>query len=195
MSLQLLGKNFNWKESLAYLLSYVEDENELNGHVHELADELLNKKKDINSAIACYIIAQAHETVVDLWKKRTLYLIKKGQDRTEAMFQLFEKCVLFRQVTKGQPQAAKSLVDIDLVVTDVAEFLVGEDMRDLALKYLELNGNPKQSNVAFLKDRVFNSDSTHILAKQFVRPAFPYQLEKIRVHMSQYARGGYAQGQ
>ena len=52
-----MTKNANWKESLAYLLSYVEDETELHTLVHELADELLNKRKDINSAIACYMIA------------------------------------------------------------------------------------------------------------------------------------------
>ena len=80
-------KNANWKESLAYLLAYVEDETELNTLVHELADELLNKRKDINSAIACYMIAQAHDTVVDLWKKRALFYMKKGNDlRNEYLF-------------------------------------------------------------------------------------------------------------
>lgn len=120
--------------------------------------------------------------MVDLWKKRAHYLIKKGTDRTEAMLTLFEKCVLFRAVAKS----SKPLVDVDLVVADVADFLVGEDLRDLALKYLETIGNAKQSNVAFAKERVFNSDSTHMLAKQFVRPQFPYQVEKIRVQMSQF---------
>jgi hypothetical protein len=53
----LQSKSANWRESLAYLLSYVDDEAELNALVHELADELLNKRKDINSAIAGYMIA------------------------------------------------------------------------------------------------------------------------------------------
>jgi hypothetical protein len=53
-----LLKNQNWKESLAYVLSYIEDgSQEMNALVQELGDELLNKKKDINSAIACYMIA------------------------------------------------------------------------------------------------------------------------------------------
>jgi hypothetical protein len=127
----------------------------MNGLVHELADELLNKKKDINSAIACYMIARADEAVVDLWKKRALYLMKKGVDRNEALFQLFEKCILFKAVTKS----SKALLDIDLVICDLAEFMTVEDRRDLALKYLDGFGNPQQSNVALLKDRVFNSDS------------------------------------
>jgi hypothetical protein len=66
-------------------------------------------------------------------------------------------------------------------VSDTADFLVSEDMRVIALKYLDLIGNPKQPNVAFAKDRVFNSDSTRMLAKQFVRPSMPYQVEMIRV--------------
>jgi hypothetical protein len=108
--------------------------------VQELGDELLNKKKDINSAIACYMIAQSLDTVVDLWKKRALFFIKKGMNRNECLLQLFEKCVLFRTVTKTN---AKLLVDLDLIVSDTAEFLVSEDMRALAMKYLDLIGNPK----------------------------------------------------
>lgn len=107
------------------------------------------------------MLAKNIETVVDLWKKRALYLIKRGTDRTEALITLFEKCLLYRAVVK----ATKPLVDVDLIVSDVADFLVGEDMRELALRYLETIGNSKQSNVAFAKERVFNSDSTHLLAK------------------------------
>jgi len=183
VSSNALLKNPNsWKESISYILSYVEDSSELKGLVSELADELLNKKKDINSAIACYMISQSLDTVVDLWKKRALFFMKKGIDRNECLFQLFEKCILYRAVTKSN---AKLLVDLDLIISDAADFLVAEDMRALSLKYLELMGNPKQPNVAFTKDRVFNSDSTRLLAKQFVRPALPYQVEKIKVQMSQ----------
>jgi hypothetical protein len=157
----------------------------MNSLVQELGDELLNKKKDINSAIACYMIAQSLDTVVDLWKKRAHYYMKKGVERNESLFQLFEKCILFRTVTKSN---AKLLTDLDLIVSDAADFLVAEDMRALAYKYLDLIGNPKQPNVAFAKDRVFNSDSTRIIAKQVTRPAFPYQVEKIKVQMSQYTR-------
>jgi len=120
--------------------------------VHELAEELLTKRKDINSAIVCFLIAEADETVVDLWKKRVLYLMKKGNDRNEALFHLFEKCILLRAVTK------RPLRDADLVLTDVAEFLAGEDMADLAIKFLDGFGNSAQSNVALIKDRIFNSD-------------------------------------
>lgn len=179
----MLSKNNSWKESLAYILSYVDEDAELNQLVQELGDELLNKKKDINSAIVCYMISQSLDTVVDLWKKRALFFIKKGMNRNECLFQLFEKCILFRTVTKTN---AKLLVDLDLIVSDISDYLVAEDMRALAFSYLEAVGNPKQPNVAFAKDRVFNSDSTKLLTKQFVRPSMPYQVEKIKVQMSQY---------
>jgi hypothetical protein len=98
--------------------------------------------------------------------------------------------ILFSTVTKG-----KSLLDVDLVIADTAEYLAAEDMSGLAMKYLELNASAKQSNVAYAKDRVFNSDSTKSLQKQFVRPAFPYQVEKVRVQMSQYTRALSHHGQ
>ena len=86
------------------------------------------------------MIAESLDTVVDLWKKRALFFIKKGMNRNECLFHLFEKCLLYRTVTKSN---AKLLVDLDLIVSDTAEFLVSEDMRALALKYLDLIGNPK----------------------------------------------------
>ena len=110
----------------------------------------------------------------DLWKKRALYLIKKGQDRNEIMFQLFEKIVLFKAATKGSPAGQKQSVEVDLVIADMAEFLNAEGYKDIAMRYLEKSANGKQSNVAFAKDRIFKSDSTHALASQFARPQFPY---------------------
>jgi len=181
-----LLNNQNWKESLAYVLSYIEDgTQEMNALVQELGDELLNKKKDINSAIACYMIAQNLETVVDLWKKRAQYYMKKGADRNESLFQLFEKCILFRAVIKTN---AKLLPELDLIAADAADFLVAEDFRRLAYNYLELVGNPKQPNVAFALDRVYNSDSSRSVGSLAVKPPFPYQVEKIKVQMSQYTK-------
>ena len=113
------------------------------------------------------MVAKSHETVIDLWKKRTLFFIKKGSDRNESLFQLFEKVILFSLVTKTNKA---SLVDVDLIIADAAEFLVSEDLRSVALQFIELYGNSKQSNLAFIKDRLFNSDSTRSLAKQFGRP-------------------------
>jgi hypothetical protein len=83
--------------------------------VTELGDELLNKRKDINSAIICYLIAQSMETVIDLWKKRTLFMIKKGLDRNQALFHLFEKCILYKTVCKN----LQIILDLDLKILRV----------------------------------------------------------------------------
>ena len=136
-----------------------------------MGDELLNKKKDINSAIVCYMIASSLDMVFDLWKKRALFYMKKGAERNETLFLLLEKCIIFRAVTKSH---TKPQLDIDLIVSDAAEYLAAEDLGGVALKYLHLTGSSKQSNVAFISDRIFNSDSTKSLQKQFSRPAFPY---------------------
>lgn len=46
-----------------------------------MGEELLIKRKDINSSIVCFIMAHAYDKVVDLWKKRALFFMKKGMDR------------------------------------------------------------------------------------------------------------------
>lgn len=103
---------------MAYLLSYCEG-SELKDLLAELGEELLTKKKDINSAIICLIIGKSIEQVFDLWKKRALFLMKKGMERNEALFLLFEKCVLLKTVCNNKT----SIVDFDLIVHDMAEFL------------------------------------------------------------------------
>jgi len=124
----------------------------------ELGDELLNKRKDINSAIICYLMSQQMEVVIDLWKKRALFMMKKGIDRNQALFLLFEKCILYKTVCKN----LKIIVDFDLIMTDIAEYMASEELTTLALKYLELS-NPKQPNVAIIKERIYNSDSARLV--------------------------------
>ena len=131
----------------------------------ELGDELLNKRKDINSAIICYLMSQQMEVVIDLWKKRALFMMKKGIDRNQALFLLFEKCILYKTVCKN----LKIIVDFDLIMTDIAEYMASEELTTLALKYLELS-NPKQPNVAIIKERIYNSDSARLVNKSFVKP-------------------------
>ena len=106
---------------------------------------------------------------MDLWKKRTLAFIKKGMDRNEALYLLFEKSILLKTVCKNN----KVLNDFDLILSDMGEYLANEDINTLALKYLEL-ANPKQPNVAMTKDRIYGSDTTRITHKQFVKPHLPY---------------------
>lgn len=58
--------------------------------------------------------------MTDLWKKRALYQIRKqGVDKNEALFVLFQKTLLLRTACKIQ----HSTPDIDMILTDFAEFL------------------------------------------------------------------------
>lgn len=127
--------------------------------VKELGDELM-KMKLFNQAIICYIISQSLETVIDLWKKRTLAFMKKGMDRNEALYVLFEKSILLKTVSKNN----KILNDFDLILSDMGEYMANEDINNLAMKYLEL-ANPKQSNVAIIKDRIYKGDTSVLLKK------------------------------
>lgn len=95
--------------------------------------------------------------------------MKKGLDRNEVLYQLFEKAILFKTVSVN----TKVLLDMDLILSDMGDYMASEDLKHLAMKYLEF-GNPKQPNVAFIKDRVYNSDSTRQFQKQFARPSIPY---------------------
>lgn len=70
------------------------------------------------------MISQSLEVVIDLWKKRTLYYIKMGHNRNEALFQLFERCILFKTVCKS----TKVLIDLDLIIADMAEYMASEGM-------------------------------------------------------------------
>ena len=67
-----------------------------------LGDQLLKSKKDVNSAIICYILSTEMDIVTDLWKKRALYQMKKlGVDKYEALFHLFQKSILMMRATNS----------------------------------------------------------------------------------------------
>ena len=66
----------SWKETLAYMIAY-ESDTKIREVAKDLGDNLLQHKKDINSAIVCYILANEMDLVTDLWKKRALYQIRK----------------------------------------------------------------------------------------------------------------------
>jgi hypothetical protein len=90
-------------------------------------------------------------------------------NRNEALYQLFERCIFLKTACKS----TKIIVNMDLIVSDMSEYLANDNLKYLAMKYLELC-NPKQSNVALLKERVFISDSSRQLAKFFAKPQPSY---------------------
>jgi len=119
---QIGEQSCNWKEALAYVIAY-EDSQKLKEVAKALGDQLLKARKDINSAIVCYILSNELDLVTDLWKKRALFQIRKqGVDKNEALFHLFQKTILLRTACK----ATHSTQDIDLILVDFAEFLNAE---------------------------------------------------------------------
>lgn len=86
--------------------------------------------------------------------------MKKGMDRNEALYVLFEKSILLKTVSKNN----KILNDFDLILSDMSEYMANEDINNLAMKYLEL-ANPKQPNVAIIKDRIYKGDTSVLLKK------------------------------
>jgi len=55
-------------------------------------------------------------------------------DRNEALFLLFEKCILLKTVCKS----TVSMLDQDLISCDMADYMANENLRHLALKYLDI---------------------------------------------------------
>jgi hypothetical protein len=133
-----------------------EDDEKLKQVAKELGDQLLKVKKDINSAITCYILSNELEIVTDLWKKRALYQMRKqGADKFESLFHLFQKTILMRHAIKQ----STSSDDIDLMLADFGEFLSSEQMNFLAMKYLQMTSNSNE-RVQNLKNRLFFGDAS-----------------------------------
>lgn len=80
--LVLESANKNWKEALAYCLSYSKEN--VDKLTEKLGDEL-QKKKDFNSAIVCFILSKNIQKVAHLWKQRADFLISKKPEIKEAV--------------------------------------------------------------------------------------------------------------
>lgn len=153
---------------MAYVIAY-EDEDKLRAVAKDLGDQLLKQKKDINSAIICYIISKELSIVTDLWKKRALYQIRKlGLDKNEALFHLFQKTILLRSAC-GQQQGNQ---DVDLILADFSEFLNSEQQGMLAMTYLQ-TASSAVDKVQNLKSRLWNS-SVSQMSQAFKQPQMAY---------------------
>lgn len=116
-----LPPHCSWKEILAYVIAY-HDTKKMREVAKLLGDQLLKSKTDINSAIVCYILSGELEIVIDLWKKRALYQIRKlNFEKNEALLNLYQKSIIMKTASKNPN---KTVEDIDLIVTDLAEFFM-----------------------------------------------------------------------
>ena len=141
----------------------------------ELGDELL-KRKDINSALVCYIMAQNLEKVAELWKQRTLTFIKKNPTRkNELLFNYLEKITYFRIVAKKTDKNEQ----IEDMLSEILEYFANEGEKARAMKYLNMHGyqGKKLSKLAF---KIYYSEERSVFGANIKPPQMPYQIAKIK---------------
>ena len=111
-----VGKS-NWKEAVVYTLSYSEKNSKQ--LIEELGDEL-HKKKDINSAIICYLISEQIDKVAQLWKLRVEASIRKHPDCKEQVLNNFLQKVTYLRMATGSQAVVDDISDL---VADFCEIL------------------------------------------------------------------------
>lgn len=58
-----------WQEKIAYVYTYVTDEEKREDLIHELGKSLM-QKKEVGPAIICFILSHSVTEVLDLWRMR-----------------------------------------------------------------------------------------------------------------------------
>lgn len=58
-----------WQEKIAYIYSYIDDRDEREDMIYDLAKSLL-AKKEVGPAIICFILSHAVSDVLELWCMR-----------------------------------------------------------------------------------------------------------------------------
>ena len=150
-----------WQESLSYIFAY-ENEQERDSFIKELGQTLL-KMRNVSAAIVCFVISKSVQEVLDLWKQRALFQIKKSEKtREQALYELFERYILFKLAIEGKTRTKTHEVDqnedYNSVLAEISQFLTSQvEFSTLGLKYLSFTSGPTQ-DVLSLKDRIFNSN-------------------------------------
>lgn len=177
----------SWQESLAYIFAY-ENEGERDALIKALGDTLL-KMRNVSAGIVCYIISKSIGEVLDLWKQRALFQIKKQEKtREQALFELFQRYILFKLAIEGSSsrrhQEFDQNEDYNNVLADISRYLTSQtDLATLALKYLSFSSGPTDE-VLCLKDRIFNSNFSTFNGR-VAKPIAPFQVERLRVQIPQ----------
>jgi len=89
-----------WKEILAYCVTYSEDNGEI--LAMELGTELL-KRNDADSALLCFIIAKNYEGALEIWNKKLVQQISKLRKREIPILfhKVFEKMIVLKTIIKN----------------------------------------------------------------------------------------------
>ena len=177
----------NWREALAYTLSYTE-ESKVTEYVEKIA-EIVLKKRDVNSAIICYMISRNIDQLADLWKVRADSIIKKNPQYKYSIYANYaEKITLYRQITGIQTQNEHC----NTVIEEFAEFLIGEGLNTVAHKYLDLNFC-KSLESDKIRERAFYNRVSK-MGSEFQKPKYTHNIHQLprinpNVHHNQSATG------
>ena len=90
-----------WKETLAYCVTYSEDCGKK--LALELGNNLLQMNQ-IDSAIICFIVANAFGATLELWDKKLRAALKQApyKERSMLIHKTFEKVFILKALTRNQ---------------------------------------------------------------------------------------------
>lgn len=164
----------NWKEALAYCLSYI-DKSDLLDTLDKLGDEL-EKKKDHNSALICYILSKKIDKVAKLWKHRVESIIKTSPEHKELMLMNFlEKMTHFRNASNINDDCTVATS----LITDICDFLTQNGLGPQTLNYLQLHGyNTPRSSL--LAHRIYTAGSQEQFGPGIHQPKLPFVVQRMQ---------------
>ena len=93
----------------------------------------MDKKRDINSALQCYIVAGNYPKACELWRKRLIHETNlRKEDKYDLMRVFVEKALVLKNVLRD-----KSInEDFDAVMAEFASLLAHDGHKWLALHFM-----------------------------------------------------------
>ena len=156
----------NWKENIAYLMSYFEGSvNERNQIIKEMGDVLL-EQREISAAIVCYILSKHVSEVLNIWKRRAIHHIqRKEATREDALADLLKKIILMKLALEScntPVSVITSNEDFNQILAEVGNYLTSDERAAIScMKYLSMSSPNSSLEVEMLKERLYQA---HIVA-------------------------------
>jgi len=159
----------NWKQNIAYLMSYFEGSvQERNEIINEMGETLL-EQRDISAAIVCFILSMNVKEVLNIWHMRAIHEIKRKEcTREVALANLLQKFILMRlalQSANNQNNGIEQNDDFNQVLAEVGNYLTSDEQAAVMyIKYLNLSQN-STLEVAALRDRLYHAHEDAMYGK------------------------------
>jgi len=163
----------NWKEAIAYTLSYT-PKSGIKGLVEKIAEHLLHKRRDVNSAIICYMISTNIQKLAELWKMRADTIIKKNPQHKYAILCNFAEKITFYRLATGITDNSPNCDDL---ISEFAEYLSNEGLFEISLRYLSLNGC-RSSESARVTEKVYYHNE-RLFGNEFERPKYNHKSHQL----------------